>query len=491
MWYMCTIKQKGGFMRKKVILSMFLSILLLASSNVLPSKALEYSEVTWDTNDFYLESTQLLKLEDDKYKENFSSESIKASTVENFGDSLRVESIGNATMLYGSQSGFLPSAGQYSLFPLDLTTGSYLQARLTPPIDSQIDYDLRLYDSSFNLLSQCDYLTAMREGQKTIEESLGYFANSDLKVYLCVISAQGGSLDKPYVLDMVVTTNASDSNEIDESASQATTLTFNNYARASVTRNLNSPVDNDWYVFNVEDSPAYDKMRLQLNNTSSNGAKIEIFQNLSPNPQYFGLLKLAEGNGGELDLGPGQYYLRVINTNSLESFNINDIGSYTLSIEPVGRVDLIQITYINGYNRTEIAYNQGYHVRIDKTKPSSVTVTGVTYYYDENHVKRVSPNARVHGQVTNTEWLDISRPDMAYTNKDAVSDKTGLFKVSIPLLTPLGGDSYYNPFNNSVHTYDYMIIDVNSIDNSNVQAEDAFYLLTLTSINPPPKNDRR
>ena len=76
---------------------------------------------------------------------------------------------------------------------------------------------------------------------------------------------------------------------------------------------------------------------------------------------------------------------------------------------------------------------------------------------------------------------------MAYTSGNAVSNNTGLFNVSIPYLTPLGGDSYYNAVTNSTHYYDYMIVTVNSVDNSNITASDAFYLLTLTSKNTPPK----
>ncbi|MBR5637544.1 MAG: hypothetical protein IKW81_11505 [Pseudobutyrivibrio sp.] len=469
-------------MRKKVIFSLVLSFLLVVNFNVLTSKALEYSEVSLDTSDFYLENQSLLELNDDKnlLNENFSIESIEASTIDNVSDSLQVESVGNATMLYGSQSGVLPQAGQYALYPLTLSAGDYLQARLTPPNNSQIDYDLRLYNSSFNLLTQSDYITAMREGHKTIEESIGYYASSNVEVYLCVISVQGGSLNDPYILDIAITTNAKDQFESDEFAAQATTLIFNNYATVNVTRNLNSPLDTDWYEFTVEDSPAYDKMRLYIDNSSTNGAKIQIYQNYSSNPQYFGLLKIGEGNGGELDLAPGHYYLRVINTNSLDSFNINNIGTYKFSIEPVGRVDLIEITSIGGNGAVLVnPYVEGRRYRITETDNTYVQIVGKTYYLDENGVKQTAPNAQVHGTVTNRSWIDMYREDMAYTNGQAASDNTGLFKAYIPVLSGVGSNVYQGE--RAFQYYDVMDVEITPVNNTSIKGTEIFYLLKRES----------
>ncbi|MCR4566669.1 MAG: hypothetical protein K5769_01350 [Pseudobutyrivibrio sp.] len=444
-------------------------------------------------NDFAIDNSADVIIEEAVKKHNEDNvdestkeknEDLENNSVDNvvIEDIPQIERTTGPTMLYASQIGYLPQTGQYSLYPLDLKGGDYLQARLTPPNDYEIDYDLRLYDSSFNLLTYSDYITTMREDSRTVEESIGYIADRDMGVYILVISEFGGSLDKSFCLDIAVTTNLKDGMESDEVASGAAELKFDNYATASISRNLNSPLDNDWYTFIVEDTPAFDRMRLYLDNSSSNNAKVEIYKNVSQNSRHYGLLKVGEGNGGELNLKLGKYYLRVISTNSLDSFNIYNIGSYKLSIEPVGRVDLIEITYIDGYNRAFVNYPEGGHARIDEIDPSYVTVTGVTYYIDQYGVKKVAPNAKVNGLVTNNAWMSIDRQDMAYTNGHAASNNTGLFRATIPLLSGIGASS--NIQNVSVHYYDVLDVKISSADDLDVFGMERFYLLKRTSYIP-------
>ncbi len=195
------------------------------------------------------------------------------------------------------------------------------------------------------------------------------------------------------------------------------------------------------------------------------------------NTQYCGLINMAEGTGGDLPLTPGVYYLRVISTSSLSNFNISNIGTYKLSIEPVGKIDEVEITDIKGYNRTYIenAYPQGNHVRIDEARPTYMGVEGCAYYIDNNGVRHPSPNARVTGIVINNEWLNMYRDDMAYTNGNSVANNSGFFKMTIPVLSGVGANSYV--INGRVHRYDVMTVVVYSGYSMDVKDSEDFYLL--------------
>lgn len=73
--------------------------------------------------------------------------------------SMEDETEQESTLRYGSLSGYLSKTGDYALYSLNLSAGDYLQARLSQPNDTEIDYDLVLYDSSLTVIKVSDYGT--------------------------------------------------------------------------------------------------------------------------------------------------------------------------------------------------------------------------------------------------------------------------------------------------------------------------------------------
>ena len=90
----------------------------------------------------------------------------------------------SSELYYGSVSGYLSQTNDYVLYPISISAGNYLQARLTLPNDAQIDYDLLLFDSSLSLIKSSDYVTCTSE-ERTLDESVGYLATNNEKIYIC------------------------------------------------------------------------------------------------------------------------------------------------------------------------------------------------------------------------------------------------------------------------------------------------------------------
>ena len=381
----------------------------------------------------------------------------------------------NSVIYYGTVAGHLSSMDDYVLYPITLEAGYYLQARLTLPVDSQIDYDLLLFDDSLSLIKSSDYVTCMTSNTATLDESVGYLATTTEKIYICVYSVGGGSDTETYTLDYTVTTNFSETNEPDENTKEAMELSLD-ASGANVSGMINSVLDNDWYSFTVLDDPTYEKIRLNISSSSdNNGCKIEIYQNLISS-NYYAMLQIGSGTGGEIDLPAGNYYLRVVSTNSFDDFDAGDIPVYTLSVVPVSRVDEIVISELAGYNGTTVNYGQGNKYRVDECDATQnrFGVYGVAYYIDDEGVRHRAANVQLNGIIKDQQWLEISRPDMAYVYSTGTTDSNGLYRMTFYLNSALGGLTYDSLV--STHHYDSLDVTICSEDES-VAAYESFYLL--------------
>ncbi len=435
-------------------------------------------EENFELNEENIDAEETLKVEDNKAETEELVEDVSdAEEIIETEEELEEAEINQSNYLYTTVSGTLGKPGDYSLLPLELTKGDYLQAKMVPPNEASVDYDLRLYDENFNLLAVSDYATVMLSGDTTIDESIGYVLQADMQVYVCVISTGNGSTSAPFSLDIAVTRNSKDMYEVDETAVKAATIEFVNYSGGSITRNINSPIDSDWYVFNVEDSPAYNKMRIGLTNNSPNGCKLEIYQNVLGNSSYYGMIKIGEGSGGELKLPAGQYYARIVGNSPMNSFDATNIGSYTFSIEPVGRVDEISITYIDGAGREFMSnyFPEGNYYKIAYYDSTYMSVIGQAYYLDEKGERHPSPNAMLHGLTINHSQLELGNNGMAYANGTGYTDNMGNYKIFIPLIKGVGLRKYTS--SRLFYFYDFMDIKVNSCDNLDINTVDHFYML--------------
>lgn len=149
---------------------------------------------------------------------------------------------------YASVSGYLLESGDFELYSLNLSAGEYLQARLTVPNNSSINYALAIYDSELNVMKASHYIPYLNGG-KALEESVGYLSASDELIYIGVLSFVGGSETEAYTLDFSLTSNYSilgDTGEPNENVQEAAVLTLGN-SGANVSGILNTAIDNDWY----------------------------------------------------------------------------------------------------------------------------------------------------------------------------------------------------------------------------------------------------
>lgn len=401
----------------------------------------------------------------------YTADEIQVASLEN-------DKISNSELYYGSVSGYLSHTNDYVMYPISVSAGDYLQSRLILPNDSQIDYDLLLFDTSLSLIKSSDYVTCTSD-KRTLDESVGYLATSDEKIYICVYSVGNGSTTEAYTLDYSLTTNFTDNGEPNENAKESVQLDLNT-SGITVSGKINSPIDNDWYSFNVIDSPEYDKIRLNITSDSeSNDCRIEIYKNLISD--YCAMLMIGSGNGGEISLPSGKYYIRIVSTNSSNNFNAVDIPTYDLIVTPVSRVEDVEINYFEGYcGHIVYDYPEGDYYRIEEKKPNVIAIHGRATYTDDNGIKKGAANVNIYGEVINKQWEANRRPDMAYTDGSVIADSNGFFTLRINLKSGLGGLYYSAPV--SVHHYDLMEVNVTAINNENITDRDYFYLLKSSYI---------
>ena len=377
-----------------------------------------------------------------------------------------------SVVYYGTNSGYLSATDDYLLYPANLSAGDYLQVELDLPDVTGLDYDLLLFDASLSLIKSSDYVT-YDNGDGTLEESVGYQATVEESVYVCVYSVGGGSTTEEYNLTYTITTNHNDSTEPNENAKEADVLDLGSVG-ATVTQKLNSPIDNDWYMFTVVDGPAQEKTRLTVSSiTGTNGYEFELYRNLVTQT-YYGMQFLGYGTGGEVELPAGTYYVRVVSTNTLNNFDSSDIGSYSFSVKPVSRVDRVKITEIVSINGVEVEYDYGLLHRVDWDKTNIVGVKGTAYYVVDG-IQYPAVNACISGSVYDEQWDLINRPDIATVYGSAIVNESGSYRINFYLNSPLGRLSFAAPV--STHYYDLMDVTVWPEGNENIKDMDRFYYL--------------
>ena len=471
-------------MKRNVItrfLAIFLSVLLTSSVQVREVCAKEYNvPVSSETGDIEINLGEpIVKVPKEKIFDENTILTDNEIEIQPYMEAeiqladAQEDSEVTSDIYYGSISGYLSQTNEYRLYPVTLSAGDYFQATLKLPTDSQIDYDLLLFDSSISLIKSSDYVTCTT-GNGTLDESVGYLATADEKLYVCVYSVAGGSQTEAYTLDYSVTTNFYDSSEPDENAKEATALQLGT-AGVSVSRKLNSPIDNDWYSFTVMDSPTYDKIRLAISSSSAtNGCNIEIYRNLVSN--YYGMQFIGSGNGGEIELPAGTYFLRVVSTNTFTDFNAGDIPTYTLSVVPVSKVDEVTITsYWSNMGNSNITYSEGTFYRVDENYTNKIFIKGRAYYTDENGVRQPAANAKIDGKVVDQQWENLNRPDMSTVTSTTTTDSNGYYEIMFTLKMAVGGLSERVIV--STHYYDLMYVTINSANNDTIKAIGKFYYL--------------
>lgn len=360
------------------------------------------------------ENITKLDLKTEKQLSNNKIKDYLTEQVKTQNSEVAVEEDSTSKIYYGTMTGKLSKTNDYLMYPAKLSAGEYLQAKLTLPTDPQIDYDLLLFDSSLSLIKSSDYVTCTTSEMATLDESIGYIANKDETVYVCVYSVGGGSNTESYTLDYTITTNFSDSSEPNENAKEAIDLSMNEMG-ANVSAKLNSPLDNDWYRFIVKEGDSYDKVRLNISSSSTtNGCKIEIYKNL-----------------------------------------VSDYSAY--------------------HGTENVDYPEGKFYRVDQSLTNVVTVKGRAYYTDENGRSQPIANATIIGEVKDQQWEKLNRPDMSTVTSTAVTDSNGYYEMTFYLKTAVGGLSHFVTV--STHHYDLMDVTIKASSNDKATAKSKFYYL--------------
>ena len=350
---------------------------------------------------------------------------------------------------------------------------------MSQPGDSSIDYDLGLYDSELNVLKGSVYYPYLN-GNAPLEESVGYLATTDQKIYVGIVSNVGGSDTIPFTLEFTKTTNFSEENEPNENAMEAIPLDFGTNG-VTVRGRINSVLDNDWYTCTIPSDYADKKINLALlySKTSTNNCEFEIYKNIGTG--CYAMQYLGHGNGGSVTLPAGTYYFRIVSLNTSSNFDENNILSYTFTIAPDRRVDGIEITMYKGYHAAaDVDYPEGRYYRVDDQSPNPVTVVGFAYNLDSMGNKYTIPNAIVKVEATNLDLKDSGKPELAITSGYAVTGDNGFFRAVVYMNPARGLRSYSAPV--STHYYD--LVEVNAglfnsdlSDKKQVLGKSHFYIL--------------
>lgn len=386
----------------------------------------------------------------------------------------------NYNLTLGTLTDSITQQNSYKIYPLELDENQYLQARLIVPNDSSVDYDLVLYNSSFSVIKYSNQYSLTYNNNVPIPESLGYISTSDQTVYLVVFLYSNNSNAKTYTLDIAISDSNLDLGETDDNPNEVTDTNLY-YASYITTRKINSPVDYDWYKFTVMDDINYSKIRLLLtfDNTPTNGCQLDLYENVASGQDAYAMYHLGSGNSGEIELDPGEYYLRVSSTESLNDFDIDDaITTYNLYIEPCSPIDNIHITSKDGPNGWNVDYGDGLYLRIDEANPSYIDVSGRATYMDNLGLTTGAYNTLVDCEVRNNSWITLNHPELAYNHTLVRTNSSGYFSARIYLNPGAGYNVYYNAVVGSYHHYDIMTLTVSNYYNGNQSDSETFYLLT-------------
>lgn len=100
-----------------------------------------------------------------------------------------------------------------------------------------------------------------------------------------------------------------------------------------------------------------------------------------------------------------------------------------------------------------------------------IDITGWAYYTDSMGNKYAAENIKLNGEVVNTSWEKLNRPDLATTYGTAVTRSNGFFTMRVYLNRSKGLRFYHGD------SYDYMRVEIESKYNPEDRATGFFYLI--------------
>ncbi len=309
---------------------------------------------------------------------------------------------------------------------------------------------------------------------------MGYVTSGDTATYyLYVLASVGGSVSEAFTLDYSVST-ACDSYESDESVREALAFTYGIGGAYIESRNLSSPIDNDWYKITVPSQRIYDKLKITAITSSVNTCSVEVYQNVAPNG--YQMRRVSSGN--VIPVSTGTYYIRVSNAKTVENFDDMDIQNYKLSITPILKATDIVITDLNGSEGMNKVVNYpgfGAHFR---TKGSgTLTVYGVLTAKDSSTgITYAVQGQQINGLYYSPAWENNNTSANATRRGTGTTDSSGKFTINISLPPGIGVNSYYASA--STHYFDVCGVSVSLSEDSNISDSQTIFHLAYTMYHP-------
>lgn len=385
----------------------------------------------------------------------------------------------STVLLAGSVSDYLTATNDGLLYSLVLPAGVYLQVQLTTPANADLDYDLYLLDADGQVLTGCDYYTYLNGSLGTLPEAFGYFTLGDTATYyIYVLSSQGGSINQAFTLDYSISV-ACDRWESDENAREALPFTFGVGGAYIDSRNLSSPVDNEFYEITIPSDRIYDKLKITATTSSANTCSVEVYQNISSS----GYQMKRVGSGSTIPVSTGTYYIRVSNAKTMEQYDDLDIQNYTLSITPILTANTIVITDLSGTEGKNKVVNYPGYGTYFRTETGNLTIYGVAAAADSTTGSLYAVEGQeITGTYYSPAWDANNTPSNAYRTATGYTDSQGNFTITIPLPNAIGKYTYDSGV--SYHYFDICAVQALVADNPSVSDEQPIFHLAYTSYHP-------
>ena len=271
-----------------------------------------------------------LKKQDRKIHEGKAVSDIAIDSIASIDSASKAEKSSRApaqTYVEYNLSDTLDFLGDYAAWTVNLGPMSILQAKLSGPQNLSIGYEVSVYElvgGSLALRDECYYPTTA----EYIPKQVGVVNNSlsTKTYYIFVDTVVGFSSSLPFALNVTLSDAGSfDILEADENAFTALPLGNTSGNGVVIDRNINCPIENDWYYFNVPSGASYSSLEIQ--NLSS------VFTVENYRVQNGLLVKVGEATSASnlLPVVEGYNYMRIIfNGNAFFNTISND---YTITVK--------------------------------------------------------------------------------------------------------------------------------------------------------------
>lgn len=321
------------------------------------------------------------------------------------------------------------STGETSkVYSTNVSSGHILQAELEVPHNTALDYNLYLLTidtstSQATIVSGSEYAT----DSKFMSETAATINHAATQTYYIMVTTTGLTSDTDYFTLNVSTSSTYDDLEPNNSAFFAYEFpTITSAQNVTVPGNLNSPIDNDWYVMYVDSIE--DFAGLEIQNLPSH-ATVEAYTVRNGNEMT---LQGTTENDPVLPIVAGYNYFRI-SYDTTSSFTPDDYSiKFVPALTPTKAMLLIAV---DGYcQRSSNLFDDGIR-RFLYTMGADVEVR-VMYLTGDNILVKTDDTVSV--EIDNPNW---DSPLVRYSRESTTIDNKNTCSVFLKV-PPLRGNRY-------------------------------------------------